>query len=1060
VLPSRAPTRRGRRGSIVPALPIVRVGPARTYTTLAAAFAAVSGPAEFILDNGTYQSVADTGTGRSGFIVRSDSLNPRLCLLDGRGGIGAGFNLAGGKGVLRVQSPGTVRGIGFIGGGGADLAHDGEAGLYAENFPAVSTLSVTDCRFDDCENGIFVPSSGSGLPGENVNLVVTNCEFGYDSSNGTSETGGSHDVYVSGRTSAFVNCRFPGGDWGNTIKSRSPILSIVDCWIAANAGRAIDYPDGGTLTVTDSTLSSAAGANPNFFGYANENENNHVVGVTPDPVFTGCTIVATRASTNWWIVPADVALQFSGCTFGFTSGSSHTVTGAGTAPGLPLTPGTIVSAPTLPASAWPPPGEPTTFATLIFEGTTRSAASANKVVTFSQPFKMGDVPAGTPLLIQRTDNAAQYRTQSDIKKTWADGSAALVAMAAEIPATLADGSTVALDIVRDATHPSPGSNINLATALAGRSAKIGITPSGGSEWLLDLVASLPVERWRTGPLVSEARIVAAVPSGSAQGKTSLRVVADLWITKDGDLWVDCAMRNDAINLPTDATGGPVTYSLRIEIDGSNLLSIADILHIPYTCLPRMIGRTAAGATLTQTPSAWVRQSPSYLVASKVVAPYDWQLGVAPAKLSEMATMRADPAWNSNIWGIGYPNAAFSRNLMHHVAGVGDRDEIGSLTMGQAIWVMTGDKIAQRFSIEQAETWASYPHHVWDRQFGHWCRADERVDVWLDYRGNITPEQPKSTTNPPSQWEPDQFHIPNPNIIPYLLTGRRFHLDELQAQASGDIISRWPAPVLPLGGGARGVSPVNLATANGINLMTNMAWNTRAKAWTMRDLMWAAWLTTAGDPNGTYFTQCFEGNLSYANSIRAAFDAVLGEVTGMYPAEIWEFPTDEAPWQQDFLLSTMIQAEKLGYSGAPAIVDWMLNYHCGRFEVHTGWPYPLSDGISFTLRVGDAAPGTYYNTWEAVRNGTIQKELSYTPRYYVMNHNDPAYPGYAGPNIQKLAASSIAMLRDIRPANSRVAAVWTAVTGTGMPGGAWPATTDADYRLDARNSIMPPGSTRA
>ena len=88
---------------------------------------------------------------------------------------------------MHTRAPGTFIGIGFIGGGGADGKSDGEAGLYAESFKALGTLTVTNCSFDGNENGIFVPNySGAldGSGGENIDVVIQNSVFSYKSGNG------------------------------------------------------------------------------------------------------------------------------------------------------------------------------------------------------------------------------------------------------------------------------------------------------------------------------------------------------------------------------------------------------------------------------------------------------------------------------------------------------------------------------------------------------------------------------------------------------------------------------------------------------------------------------------------------------------------------------------------------------------------------------------------------------------------------------------------------------------------------------------------------------------
>ena len=69
------------------------------------------------------------------------------CVLNGQGGIGSGHRLSYGKGVIHTQSPGTIIGIGFTGGGGTDGSSDGEAGLYAgKHLSLPSPLLISACN--------------------------------------------------------------------------------------------------------------------------------------------------------------------------------------------------------------------------------------------------------------------------------------------------------------------------------------------------------------------------------------------------------------------------------------------------------------------------------------------------------------------------------------------------------------------------------------------------------------------------------------------------------------------------------------------------------------------------------------------------------------------------------------------------------------------------------------------------------------------------------------------------------------------------------------------------
>ena len=164
----------------------------------------------------------------------------RATKIDGRGGIGSGFRLAWGKGVVHTSGAALrLEDLGFIRGGGGDGNSDGEAGFHAEGAAVAALLR---CAFDGCENGVFVP------PASAVALLVDGCVFGRASANGLAD-GRAHDMYVGGKSVTVRRSVFAGNSRGNIIKVRGPHLLAEDSWVGRGNGRWLDFP-GGTDAVT------------------------------------------------------------------------------------------------------------------------------------------------------------------------------------------------------------------------------------------------------------------------------------------------------------------------------------------------------------------------------------------------------------------------------------------------------------------------------------------------------------------------------------------------------------------------------------------------------------------------------------------------------------------------------------------------------------------------------------------------------------------------------------------------------------------------------------------
>ncbi len=241
-------------------------------------------------------------------------------IFDGRGGLGQGFRMTFGKAYLYTQAPALVQGIQFISCGGDVLAQvSTEAALYPESFPTAGTLTVQSCAFDNNANGIQSteanPASGSAgaNTGVNVTIEINDCDFGLEAPNGVTTDGESHDFYLNCAAVVVNGCNFYGSN-ANCCKSRSPSLTINNSWIRRNGDRCIDYPNGGSLTVTGTTLLAAESATTNFFEYGAEIGITGWANTISNPQFNNCTVINTRyAELIWMNEAAPVAFDFNSC---------------------------------------------------------------------------------------------------------------------------------------------------------------------------------------------------------------------------------------------------------------------------------------------------------------------------------------------------------------------------------------------------------------------------------------------------------------------------------------------------------------------------------------------------------------------------------------------------------------------------------------------------------------------------------------------------------------------------------------------------------------------------
>ena len=248
-------------------------------------------------------------------------------VFDGLGGAGAGFPLTQGKGWFYTQAPLTLKTLSVINAGGADKVSDGEAAVYGELFASPGTITLQNVGIDNCENGVFIPdkdllnsngtvATANAGPGANVSLVVNACDFGFNASNGTPLDGYSHNMYIEGPSTTVTGSHFYGCTDGNTLKNRGPSLTVSGSYLESGGGRCIDMPEGGTMTVNNTTLTSNPTAGYAFLGYIDEQKGSRQGQYNPQ--FTGCTLLGTfgtgTSGASIWYGVSGGYYNFTNCT--------------------------------------------------------------------------------------------------------------------------------------------------------------------------------------------------------------------------------------------------------------------------------------------------------------------------------------------------------------------------------------------------------------------------------------------------------------------------------------------------------------------------------------------------------------------------------------------------------------------------------------------------------------------------------------------------------------------------------------------------------------------------
>lgn len=223
--------------------------------------------------------------------------------------------------------------------------------------------------------------------------------------------------------------------------------------------------------------------------------------------------------------------------------------------------------------------------------------------------------------------------------------------------------------------------------------------------------------------------------------------------------------------------------------------------------------------------------------------------------------------------ISYPN--YSRGsyksvgLTPYMGTTGERQEIGLVTDAEGMWLCGG---SPNNMLVQAEAHGDVPVH-----FG---KVDLRVTPWAQAYENSPSKGSPFFDKTGYDVQPEVAHYPSLSYIPYLATGDQFYLEELQAEATFQMIAGPGTPdYRPLldGGQPRGL------------------------AWALRSMTSAFLATPETVPDHllpkSYWKQMLDKHrdavlAKYVNSPDPRIQAFRGMIIDM---GYWV-----APWEQDFL----------------------------------------------------------------------------------------------------------------------------------------------------------------
>jgi hypothetical protein len=246
------------------------------------------------------------------------------------------------------------------------------------------------------------------------------------------------------------------------------------------------------------------------------------------------------------------------------------------------------------------------------------------------------------------------------------------------------------------------------------------------------------------------------------------------------------------------------------------------------------------------------------------------------------------------------------NINPYMPNTGAQDGIGPLPRWAATFLVSGDDRARRNALANGEAAGAYSIHWKDKNTGYPLTIDNYP--YFTINGGMSDsynpatqkyEMPPAPATNMQTLTPDDAHQPSLAYLPYAVSGDYFFLEEMQYWATWNLLLANP--------GYRGY-------AKGLLDHTQ----TRAKAWGMRTLAQAAYITPDSHPLKSYFKGKLDNNIAWFTSeyVGGPKDNKIG-----YYWDNAYAPYGFAPWQDNFLTFAIGYVNQLGFTNAKAFMDF-------------------------------------------------------------------------------------------------------------------------------------------
>lgn len=582
-----------------------------------------------------------------------------------------------------------------------------------------------------------------------------------------------------------------------------------------------------------------------------------------------------------------------------------------------------------PAAAAPSPSGIVTYNVVGGEGVHDQVP-----VTFGAIFAKGDVPPGTSVVAK--DKAGHdLPSQIDIKAKHPDGSLRHAVVTVVIP-HLAKGDEFPVTLVRGALKQTPP--LNIADLPPDFDAKVDLSLDGkhlmGSA--RDLIAHSKPQTWLSGSLVTEWWV--AGPLRDAQGKADPHMAVRFGIRSYGKgqpVRVEADIENAWTWVPSRRTE---VYDARISVGGKSAFEKAGMIQPVQTRWRKVFWLNAAA-------DAYVKQDLDYLKKARVIPNY----GAKSANLSgavsdlyaEFQRSKHDPLEP----GI----------ILPYMPTTGGRGDIAPLPSWTALYLLTMDKRAYDVTMQTGDLSGGFGSHYRNEKTGRPTTSEEYpyLSTHSNYVGRPKNLETPITGGHDTPLVAQTAHEPSLAFIPYLVTGDRYYLEELQ------FWSQW---------NSWGTAPEYRGFKDGL-----VNWDeVRGQAWSLRTLAQAAYITPDSDPMKATLLRELAANFKdndkkFTHNRNASMLHII-----MNPGShgVGEY----SPWMDDYLTWAAGYVVQLGFEVARPFAQWKAEYPVQRM-INPGYCWIMATPYRMIAQHPD---GSFFTSWADTYKATFEFAAKVAP----------------------------------------------------------------------------------